>query len=63
MRRLFRRFKEQEDGATTVDWVVITAMAMSLALAAFGGVSTGTKGITEEVSTTVGGRTILTTFN
>lgn len=61
--RLFRRFKESEDGATTVDWVMITAMAMSMGLAAFGGIKTGTKGITSEVSTTVSGRPILTTFN
>ena len=42
MRLFYRRFLKAEDGATTVDWVVITAMAMSIALAVFGGVKSGT---------------------
>ena len=63
MLRLFRSFKSSEDGATTVDWVMITAMAMSLGLAAFGGIKAGTSGITNEVSTTVSSRPINTTFN
>lgn len=53
MRRILRRFSRSEDGATTVDWVVITAMAMSLALAALGSVKNGAFGISSEVSSHV----------
>jgi Flp pilus assembly pilin Flp len=56
MRHILRRFFRSESGATTVDWVVITALAMTLSLAAFGSVRTGTKTATDTVSTSVAAR-------
>ena len=62
MRRIIRNFAAAEDGATTVDWVMITALAMSLGLAAFGTVKSGTKDLSNDISSTVGSRTVTTTF-
>lgn len=62
MRRVLRKFIRSEDGATTVDWVVITAMAMSLGLAAFGSVKSGTGGVTSNISSTMSSTQVTTTF-
>ncbi len=56
MLRLFDRFRREEDGATTVDWVLLTAGTMSLALAVFASISAGTEDITHTVSTAVASR-------
>lgn len=62
MRRFIRKFIRSDDGATTVDWVVLTALAMSLCLAAFYAVESGTQELTTNVSDTVSTRPIDTTF-
>lgn len=57
---LFRvfRFRSEEDGAVTVDWVILTAGAVTLALAAtaliFGGVESGS----ETLATTIADRPV-----
>lgn len=43
----------REDGAVTVDWVLITALAMGLALSAFGTVRSGTADLSCTISATV----------
>lgn len=47
MTRLFRTFREEEDGNTTIDWVVLTAGVLMLSaavLAAIGGNATEVAG-------------------
>lgn len=46
MTSLIRNFRESEDGAVTVDWVVLTALIVGLAVAAFAGIEGGVSGLT-----------------
>lgn len=39
------QFARREDGAVTVDWVVLTALVVGLAVAAFAGVNGGVTGL------------------
>lgn len=41
MRSLLRTFKSDEDGAVTVDWVVLTAAIVGLAIAVIASISSG----------------------
>lgn len=40
MIKFFKNFKNDEDGAVTVDWVVLTAAVVGLAIAAYGTIET-----------------------
>ena len=42
-------FFKQEDGAVTVDWVVLTALIVGLAVAAFAGVEGGVTGLSAAI--------------
>lgn len=46
MNNFFKRFFTNEDGAVTVDWVVLTALVVGLAVAAFTSVDGGVSGLT-----------------
>lgn len=50
-----KRFSRDEDGAVTVDWVVLTAAIVGLAVVAFTSIESGTQnlitGITDDLST------------
>lgn len=48
---LLNRFFKDETGAVTVDWVVLTALIVGLAAAAFGNVNGGTSGLTTGLAT------------
>jgi len=48
--------------AVTVDWVVLTAGAIGISLAALSGITNGTKTLTETISSTVGSQTIMQSF-
>ncbi|ETX30964.1 Flp family type IVb pilin [Roseivivax isoporae] len=39
MLKFIKTFRKDEDGAVTVDWVVLTAAVVGLAIAAYGGIS------------------------
>ena len=41
MQRILRNFIQSEDGAVTVDWVVLTALVVGLAVAAFTAIDQG----------------------
>lgn len=41
MLSIFRKFAKNEEGAVTVDWVVLTALVVGLAVAAFAGILDG----------------------
>ncbi|WP_102110146.1 Flp family type IVb pilin [Oceaniglobus roseus] len=55
-RQYLTRFFRDEDGATTVDWVLLTAGAMSLALAVMATFGDGAEAVSNTVSSTVAAR-------
>ena len=60
--KLAKNFRNDEDGAVTVDWVVLTAAIVGLGIAVLTSVTSGTKTLTEKVSGQLSGQTIKTTF-
>ncbi len=57
MIKFFKNFRKDEDGAVTVDWVVLTAAVVALAGAAYTSISSGTSTLTGNISTEIGGIT------
>ena len=53
MFKLFKisKFRDSEDGAVTVDWVVLTAAVVALAGAAYTSIQTGAENLTAETGT------------
>jgi len=49
MIKLIKNFRKDEDGAVTVDWVVLTALIVGLAVAAFSGIEGGVAGLTADI--------------
>lgn len=45
MIKFIKNFRKDEDGAVTVDWVVLTAAVVALAAAAYGAIETGTSSL------------------
>ena len=60
--KLAKTFRNDEDGAVTVDWVVLTAAIVGLGIAVLTSVTSGTKTVTKAVSTHLNGTTVTTTF-
>ncbi len=54
MLNFIKNFRKDEDGAVTVDWVVLTAAVVALAGAAYTSISTGTSSLTGSISTELG---------
>ena len=50
MMKFIANFRKDEDGAVTVDWVVLTAAVVGLAVAAYGSIETGTQALTANTS-------------
>ncbi|MGB3244825.1 MAG: hypothetical protein WBB25_09830 [Sulfitobacter sp.] len=46
MMKSIKNFRESEDGAVTVDWVVLTAAVCGLAVAAYGSIKSGSEALT-----------------
>ena len=59
---LFKSFRNEEDGAVTVDWVVLTAAIVGLGIATLAAVSGGVKDLSGDISTQLGQSQIKTTF-
>ena len=57
---LFKNFVRDEDGAVTVDWVVLTAAIVGLGIAVLTSVSGGTTGLADKISSNLAGQTIAT---
>lgn len=55
-------FSRDEDGAVTVDWVVLTAAIVGLGIAVLTSVTTGTQAVTEKISTQLSGTAVTTSF-
>jgi Flp pilus assembly pilin Flp len=51
MMNFIKNFRADEDGAVTVDWVVLTAAVVGLAIAAYASIETGASNLTSSTST------------
>jgi Flp pilus assembly pilin Flp len=56
MIKMLKKFRDSEAGAVTVDWVVLTAAVVGLAVAAYSSIKTGSDTLTAGTSTFIGGR-------
>ena len=54
----FLNFLKSEDGAVTVDWVVLTAAVVGLAVAAYSTINSGSSNLTAKTDTTLSGFTV-----
>jgi len=54
MMNFIKNFRKDEDGAVTVDWVVLTAAVVGLAVAAYTSIETGATGLTANIATELG---------
>ena len=54
MMKLIKNFRNDECGAVTVDWVVLTAAVVGLAVAAYSSIEGGATGLTASTSTYMG---------
>ncbi|RBI86584.1 hypothetical protein DRV85_03890 [Rhodosalinus halophilus] len=55
MINFIKNFRKDEDGAVTVDWVVLTAAVVGLAIAAMSAIGTSTDTLTTAVGTEITG--------
>ncbi len=54
MIKFFKNFRKDEDGAVTVDWVVLTAAVVGLAVAAYTSIERGSENLTAQTETFLG---------
>ena len=57
--KITKRFKDDEDGAVTVDWVVLTAAIVGLGVAVIASVRTATTSLGTKISSAVESQTVL----
>ena len=55
LKNIFKRFKNDESGAVTVDWVVLTAAIVGLGMVAYPRVSAGVSAKATTIKTSLGG--------
>ena len=58
MTNFIKAFARDENGAVTVDWVVLTAAVVGLAVAAYGSIQTGSANLTAATDTTMSNMTV-----
>jgi Flp pilus assembly pilin Flp len=58
LQNLFVRFRKDEDGAVTVDWVVLTAGVVAVAIVIAGFLGTQLTTITGDITTALGENTV-----
>ena len=58
MTNFIKAFARDENGAVTVDWVVLTAAVVGLAVAAYGSIQSGASSLTAATATTLSGMTV-----
>ena len=51
-----KKFWQSEDGAVTVDWVVLTAAVVALAGAAYSSIESGAENLTESTGSFIEGK-------
>ncbi|SNT18174.1 Flp family type IVb pilin [Tropicimonas sediminicola] len=59
---LIKTFRNDEDGAVTVDWVVLTAAIVGLGIAVLAAVSGGVSDLSNDISSQLAVSQIKTTF-
>ncbi|MBS0564910.1 MAG: pilus assembly protein [Proteobacteria bacterium] len=57
-----RTFRSEEDGAVTVDWVVLTAAVVGLGVAALGAIKGGVGSLSSLINNYLSSQTISSTF-
>ncbi|MCA0044052.1 Flp family type IVb pilin [Celeribacter litoreus] len=57
--KLSNKFSRDEDGAVTVDWVVLTSAVVGLGIAVLTTVSNGTKSLGSTISSDLTSRTVI----
>jgi Flp pilus assembly pilin Flp len=57
-----RTFHDDENGAVSVDWVVLTAAIIGLAIAALGAVKGGVASLSDRINSYMSSQTIASTF-
>ena len=55
MIKFIKNFRKDEAGAVTVDWVVLTAAVVGLAVAAYTAIETNTKSLASQAATQISG--------
>ena len=60
--KLTRKFRNEEDGAVTVDWVVLTAAVVGLGAAALALIRTETKTLTQDIADYLATASVKTSF-
>jgi Flp pilus assembly pilin Flp len=55
MINFIKNFRKDEDGAVTVDWVVLTAAVVGLAVAAYASIESGASGLTANTASYMDG--------
>jgi len=60
MLNFIKNFRNDEDGAVTVDWVVLTAAIVGLGIAVLTSVGGGTTALGDKISSTLSAATIAT---
>ncbi|WP_170358189.1 Flp family type IVb pilin [Ruegeria arenilitoris] len=63
MIKFIKNFRKDEDGAVTVDWVVLTAAVVGLAAVAYQQIEGGATGLATDVSSALTSATISTGSN
>jgi Flp pilus assembly pilin Flp len=53
MMNFFKNFNKDESGAVTVDWVVLTAAVVGLAVAAYSSIESGSKDLTSNTASSL----------
>lgn len=56
MIKFIKNFRKDENGAVTVDWVVLTAAVVGLAVAAYSSIQDGATALTADTETFLEGR-------
>ena len=57
MIKFIKNFRKDEAGAVTVDWVVLTAAVVGLAVAAYTAIETNTNALASGIATQISGET------
>ena len=58
MIKFIKNFRKDENGAVTVDWVVLTAAVVALGAVAYQGIADGASGLADNVNTAMSGATV-----
>lgn len=56
MIKFIRNFRKDEDGAVTVDWVVLTAAVVALASFGYAGIKSGTEALSTNTGDLIEGK-------